>query len=198
MESDTALLTLGYGKRSIHQVIDLLEEHRVRFLADVRSIPYSRYHPDFSHDALERRLGARGISYLFLGEELGGRPKDPACYDEHGHVVYEACMQRSAFRDGIERLKTAWQRGHRVALLCSEARPENCHRSKLIGVALSREGIEPTHLDEDGTELTQQDVMARLSDGQLGLFDELPSSKAARSRRSVVPSTPPPGDVGGE
>ena len=176
------LLTLGYGKRSIADVIDLLQQHDVRYLADVRSVPYSRHHPGFSHDALKAHLDTHHITYLFMGEELGGRPNDASCYDDKGRVVYEACMQRSAFRHGIERLQKAWQQDQRVALLCSEARPENCHRSKLIGVALKAEGLDVTHLDEDGTALSQQEVMNRLHDGQLGLFADQPIGKAATSR----------------
>lgn len=176
------LLTLGYGKRSIGEAIDLLERHGVRYLADVRSAPYSRHHPDFSHDALKGHLAARRIVYLFLGEELGGRPDDAGCYDEQGRVDYEACRRRPQFRQGIARLRSAWEQGQRVALLCSESRPENCHRSKLIGAALADEGIEVTHLDEDGAPLSQQQVMDRLSGGQLDLFEDLPAGKAAKSR----------------
>lgn len=182
------LLTLGYGKRSIDEAVELLEQHGVRFLADVRSAPWSGYHPDFSHDALKAHLTAHDITYLFLGNELGGRPDDPSCYDAEGRVDYEACARRPAFRHGIERLSNAWKQGQRVALLCSESRPENCHRSKLVGVALQKEGIEVTHLDEDGGLVSQQDVMNRLHNGQLSFFEVPPTGKATRSRRSYRPA----------
>jgi uncharacterized protein (DUF488 family) len=176
------LLTLGYGKRSIGDTIALLERHWVQCLADVRSVPYSRHHPDFSYDALKAHLEAHNITYLYMGAELGGRPKDPDCYDENGRVDYDACRQRTEFREGIERLRAAWDQGQRTALLCSESRPENCHRSKLIGVALAEVGIEVTHLDEDGAPVNQQEVMNRLLEGQLSLFDDLPAGKAVKSR----------------
>ena len=177
------LLTLGYGKRSIDEAIDLLQRHQVRYLVDVRSAPWSRYHPDFAHDALKGHLTAHGIAYLFLGKELGGRPDDAGCYDDQGRVDYEACRQRPEFRQGIQRLRTAWEQGRRVALLCSESRPQDCHRAKLVGAALAEEGIEVTHLDEDGTPVSQQEVMDRLLGGQLSLFDDLPAGKTVRSRR---------------
>jgi uncharacterized protein (DUF488 family) len=180
------LITLGYGKRSIEESIDLLEQHEVRFLVDVRSAPYSRYQPDFSHDTLKTHLRAHAITYLYMGEELGGRPKDRSCYDEQDRVLYDVCRQRPAFRHGIERLRTAWEQGRRVALLCSESRPENCHRSKLIGPALIEHGIEVIHLDEDGATVSQQDVMARLEEGQPSLFPDMPAPKAARSRHRYV------------
>ena len=182
------LLTLGYGKRSIDEAITLLRQHDIAFLADLRSAPYSRYHADFSHDALKRHLTGHDITYLYLGEELGGRPREPSCYDAQGRVDYVACRQRPAFRQAIDRLRTAWEGGHRVALLCSEARPEECHRSKLVGAALAEEGIEVLHLDEDGSPLTQAEVMARLEHGQMSLFADLAPAEATRSRgRYVAP-----------
>jgi uncharacterized protein (DUF488 family) len=181
------LLTLGYGKRSIDITISLLKQHDVAFLADVRSIPKSRYHPDFSQDALKEHLRTHGISYLFFGEELGGRPDDPTCYDETGRVDYDACRQRPAFRAGISRLCDAWEQGRRVALLCSESRPQDCHRSKLVGLALSEAGVEVTHVDEVGALVTQQEVMERLHEGQLQLFTDLATGKSVRSRHRYRP-----------
>lgn len=181
------LITLGYGKRSIDDVIELLRQHGVRFLVDVRSAPYSRYQPDFSHDTLRVHLERHAIRYLFLGEELGGRPDDPRCYDESGRVDYDACKQRPAFRHGIERLRTAWEGGHRVALLCSESRPENCHRSKLLGAVLTDDGIDVLHLDEDGTPLGQDEVMRRLLGDQLSLFTDPPTEKVGKSRGRYRP-----------
>ncbi len=180
-------MSLGYGKRSIAQAIALLRQHDIAFLVDLRSAPYSRYHPDFSYETLRRHLAEQGIAYLYMGEELGGRPKDPACYDASGRVDYAACRQRPAFRQGIGRLRTAWKQGRRVALLCSEARPEQCHRTKLVGAALAEEGIDVLHLDEDDTPLTQAEVMARLQDGQLSLLAELAPAKVTKSRGRYAP-----------
>lgn len=180
MSTSPVLLTLGYGKRSIDDVIAIIHDYEIACLADVRSVPWSRYRPEFSRDALRIRLEENGIGYLFLGAQLGGRPDDPECYED-GKVVYVRCAQRPAFRRGIERLQREWQQGARMALLCSESRPENCHRSKLLGAVLQREGIEVTHLDEDGTSLSQADVLGRLTGGQMALFDDiLPGGRSLR------------------
>jgi uncharacterized protein (DUF488 family) len=178
-----AMLTLGHGKRSIQDTIELLQRHGVRYLVDVRSAPYSRYQPDFSRDALKGHLRAHDIAYLHMGPELGGRPDDPSCYDASGRVDYEACARRPAFHEGIERLRKAWEQGQRVAVLCSESRPENCHRTKLVGEALLRQGIPVTHLDPDGSPASQQEVMERLAGRQAGLFEDMPPATATRSRR---------------
>jgi hypothetical protein len=106
-----------------------------------------------------------------MGDLLGGRPDDPGCYRD-GRVEYELVRQKPFFRRGIERLRHAWSQEQRVALLCSELRPEQCHRSKLIGATLAAEGIDVAHLDENDAPLTQQEVMLRLNRGQPSLFGD--------------------------
>ena len=60
------------------------------------------------------------------------------------------------FQAGLERLRKAYEQRRRAALMCSESRPEDCHRSKLIGEALTAAGIPVRHIDEDGQVLTQK------------------------------------------
>lgn len=162
-------------------------------MIDVRSRPYSRHQPEFDREPLRDFLGQRGLRYLFLGEQLGGRPDDADCYRD-GKVDYERCRERPAFRDGLARLRKA--RGQRlcVALLCSEGRPEECHRSKLIGQALAEEGVPVVHIDEAGRVLTQQQVIDRLTGGQRTLFGDVP--EAAASRRRYKPRSAEGGDGG--
>lgn len=176
------ILTLGYGKRSLDEIINLLRAYGVQYLADVRSVPWSRYRPEFTREALRPSLEAHGIRYVFMGEELGGRPDDPSCYDAEGRVEYEACRRRPQFAEGIARLRSAWEEGHRVALLCSESRPQECHRAKLIGAELARMGIPSLHLGEQGEEMGQEDVLAALTHGQLSLFEDMPPTQTTRSR----------------
>lgn len=186
--SSALLITIGYGRRSIDEVMGLLTRHGVRLVVDVRSMPWSRYQPDFSRDALKDCLGEHNVAYLFLGEELGGRPVEVDCYDDEGRVDYEACRRRPSFRRGIDWLRAALAQGQRMALLCSESRPQDCHRSKLLGVALAGEGIEVMHLDENGVLVGQWEVMDRLLGGQLTLFDDPPPAKAVRSRSRRRPA----------
>jgi uncharacterized protein (DUF488 family) len=180
--SPLPLFTIGYGSREIVDFLRVLQEHDIAFLIDVRSRPYSRYKPDFSKEALEAHLRSAGIRYVFMGDTLGGQPDDPTCYDENGKVSYERIRQTAFFAQGIERIRAAWEQQLRVILMCSEGKPEACHRSMLIGDALQDIGIEPAHIDETDQIIDQQTVMARARGGQLSLFDDEPARQTSRKR----------------
>lgn len=179
------VFTIGYGKRSLEEVVGQLREASVQFLIDVRSSPRSKFNPDFSADNLERSVHAAAIKYVFMGDTLGGRPNDLSCY-ENGHVIYERVLRREFFQKGIERLLNALNQQLRICLLCSESNPADCHRSKLIGVALSSLHVEVVHLCKDRERLTQAQVMASLESLQGDLFGAQLRSRKAYSRKAIA------------
>lgn len=170
------LLTVGYGAREIDAFVELLQRHGVRYLLDVRSSPYSKFKPDFSQDALTYHLGRADIRYAFFGDAMGGRPADSACYRPDGAVDYDACRAAAPFRAGLERLRAAYERGAAVVLMCSEGKPQDCHRSKMIGVALETAGIPLRHIDERGELRTQTEVMAYVNGNQFDIFAGPPTA----------------------
>jgi uncharacterized protein (DUF488 family) len=176
------ILTVGYGNRSIDSVIDLLRNESVGYIVDVRTNPQSKFNPDFSAEPLESALRQAGIKYVFMGDTLGGRPSDITCY-EKGHVIYDRVQTRAFFQEGIGRLLKALSQDLTVCLLCSETRPEHCHRSKLIGVVLMNRGIEVVHLGANGERLTQAEVLRALESPQGDLF-----GPSLHSRRAYKPS----------
>ena len=165
------LFTIGYGARTLEEFMAALKANRIEYLIDVRTAPYSKFKPEFSKDLLQYHVERAGIHYLFMGDTLGGQPKDPACHTD-GKVDYDKVRAQPFFQSGIERLRKASEQEHRVALMCSEGRPEQCHRSKLIGEALAATGIPVCHIDEDGGVLTQAQVINRLTKGQMDLFGQ--------------------------
>jgi uncharacterized protein (DUF488 family) len=179
------LHSIGQGARSLDELVDALQAHRIEFVLDVRSSPYSKFKPEFSREALEAALKARGIRYVFMGDTLGGQPRDPDCYTD-GKVDYAKVRQQPFFQAGLERLLKAHTQRTRATLMCSEGRPEQCHRSKMIGEALAAAGIPIRHIDEDGQLLTQTQVMDRLTGGQLDLFGGPPLT----SRKRYGPENP--------
>jgi uncharacterized protein (DUF488 family) len=165
------IYTIGYGKRTLEEFVAVLQANRIAYLVDVRSAPYSRFKAEFSREALEIALRQHGISYLFMGKELGGRPEDPTCYTDD-KVDYEKVRESALYQQGIKRLERAYDQQQRVILMCSEGKPEECHRSKLIGATLDAAGITVCHIDENDDLQTQETVIHRLTGGQLSLWGE--------------------------
>jgi uncharacterized protein (DUF488 family) len=174
------ILTIGYGLKPVEEVVRLLCHNGVKYVGDVRSVPFSRRQPDFSRVAFERTLRDHQIRYVFLGDTLGGRPGDPSCYSEDGHVDYDRCRSNSNFIAGIERVVTAYREGHPLALLCSEARPEDCHRSKLLAEMLVARGVPVSHVDETGELVEHGEIAAKLRGPQMSLV----ADGLGRSRRA--------------
>jgi uncharacterized protein (DUF488 family) len=167
-----AIYTIGYGARDMTAFLDALHAHGIQYLVDVRSAPYSRFKPEFSKEALAARLREAGIRYIYMGDALGGQPKDAGCYGPDGKVLYDAVKALPAFGAGLDRLAKAHREGLRVAVMCSEGKPEACHRSKLIGVALAEKGVPVLHIDEEGALRTQTEILSDLTGGQPSLFGD--------------------------
>lgn len=185
------IYTIGYGARDMEGFIAALQRYGVAYLIDVRSRPYSRYKPEFSRDALENTLREAGIRYVYMGDSLGGLPDDRTCYDDEGKVVYEQVAQREFYQKGIERLATAHAQGLTICLMCSEGKPEMCHRTKLIGRTLALRSLPAAHIDENDALVTQNEVLLRHTGGQLSLFgDEATPGKSRKKYNREEPQGP--------
>jgi uncharacterized protein (DUF488 family) len=173
LTSGTRLFTVGHSNYEAEVLLTLLEGAGVTALADVRSSPYSRRLPHFSRGPLEALLRSKGIAYVFLGRELGGRPADPALYDPEGWADYERIRATATFREGLQRLVRGLER-YRIALLCGEEDPLDCHRGLMIAPALVELGLAPVHIRRDGRLETTAEMEARLQEatGLGGLFAE--------------------------
>jgi len=178
------ILTIGYGSRSMPEFLESLEAAGVEYLVDVRSAPYSKFKPEFSKQALSTELEAHGIRYVFMGDSLGGKPDDPDTRDASGHVDYEALRRRSAFQAGLESLEAGWEFEHRIAVMCSEGKPQECHRTKLVAEELVANGVPVAHIDERGQTRSHAEIMAMITDGQETLFGG--HAAASRSRKRVA------------
>lgn len=143
------LFTIGHSNHSATGFIELLGRHGVTAVADVRSHPYSRHNPQFRKRALEASLAGRGIAYVFLGSELGARRENPACYVD-GRVQYQRVAGEASFQAGLERVLTGMQR-YRVALMCAEKDPAECHRAILVSRELRSRVSRIGHILADGS-----------------------------------------------
>jgi len=174
------LLSVGHSNKTIDHFVDLLRAQAVEFVIDVRSHPYSRFAPHFNRESLKETLEGAEIRYGFLGRELGGRPEGEEYYDDEGHVLYGRVAQTPLFLAGIERLERCLEQ-FRLAIMCSEEDPTDCHRRLLVTRVLDERGIRVVHLRGDGT-LQPESALGGLVQGDIfNGFEE----KAWRSTRSA-------------
>jgi uncharacterized protein (DUF488 family) len=177
---ERTLLSVGHSNKTIEDFIELLRKQRIEVVADVRSHPYSRFAPHFNRESLKETLARAGLRYVFLGHELGGRPEGDEFYDDEGHVLYGRVAQSRLFLAGIERLEHGLGR-FRLAMMCSEEDPTDCHRRLLVARVLNDRGIRVAHLRGDGT-VQPERALGGLAQGDIfNGFEE----KAWRSTRSA-------------
>jgi uncharacterized protein (DUF488 family) len=177
------LVTIGHSNLAADHFIALLKDAGVTAVADVRSLPFSRWCPWFSGKALAERLASEGIAHIALGDALGGRPRDPQLYRD-GVADYEAMAARAEFAAGLERVVDEIAR-HRVCLLCAEREPLDCHRCLLVGRALAERGLALGHIRADGTieahAVTEERLLA-MAGGEADLFRD-PAERLADAYR---------------
>jgi|TARA_A200000159_G_scaffold137965_1_gene138618 uncharacterized protein (DUF488 family) len=157
------LFSIGYATKPLTEFMVQLQSYEVNVVADVRSVPYSAAFHDYHRELLQRALKQQGISYVYLGKELGPRSTNPAHYDETGRVQYDCLQRADNFLHGIERLLTGLDKALNIALLCAEKDPAFCHRSLLIGHHLARANALPIqHIGFDGALESQAELEQRL------------------------------------
>jgi uncharacterized protein (DUF488 family) len=188
------LWTIGHSNHPLEVFLGLLTQHQIGLLVDVRSSPYSGYAAQFNREAIGPALRERAVAYHFLGDRLGGRTDDPQFYDPQGHVLYGRLAGSPGFRQGNDRLLEEVAR-RRVAILCGEEDPTDCHRRLLVGRVVCERGVRVIHIRGDGRLQSEEqlatEVQFRKTKGQLNLFDaEEPGEW--KSTQSVLPRRAPP------
>ena len=186
------VLTIGHSNRSELHLIDLLRAHDVAAVVDVRSTPYSEWSPQFNRSVVAASLKEHGIAYSYLGGELGVRSDDPSCY-EGGRVVYARLADTEQFQRGLRRVVKG-ARSRRLALMCAEQDPIDCHRSILLAPQLAQFGVGVSHiLHPDGELESQQALEQRLLEihglGQPNMFlgdDERLTEALARQEQRIA------------
>jgi uncharacterized protein (DUF488 family) len=154
------IFTVGHSNHPLPHFLQLLQQHQITALGDIRSTPAGRFSPQFDRESLREALRAHGIRYVYLGDELGGRPSNPYCWI-YGRVSYQRMASTEMFRHGLNRVRTG-TRSLRIALMCSEKDPVECHRGLLIGRCLSAANTDVRHILASGEIESQADMLARL------------------------------------
>ncbi len=173
------VLTIGHSTHTTDAFIALLRMHGVEAVADVRSSPFSRFNPQFNRETLEQSLKGSGIRYVFLGRELGARSEDRSCY-ENGRVQYARLARTPGFQSGLNRIIEGTAQ-YRIALMCAEKEPLECHRTLLVAKALVERGVEVLHIHADGHLESHEAAMDRLLD-----MTGIPKEDLFRSKEELL------------
>ncbi len=160
--AELVLFTIGHSNHSLEHFMDLIHQHHIEVVCDVRSMPYSRYTPHFNGKNLEHSLEDADYGYVFLGKELGARSENSACYVE-GKARYKLIAQDDLFQAGIARLSQGIRK-YRVALMCAEKDPMTCHRAVLVGREMRRITGNIQHILADGSLESNESMETRMMD----------------------------------
>ncbi|OGR46946.1 MAG: hypothetical protein A2021_03800 [Elusimicrobia bacterium GWF2_52_66] len=169
--------TIGHSNHTTEKFVGLLRQHKIAYLADVRSSPYSQHVPQFNKEVLDKELKKAGIQYLFLGKELGARYTDSQLFFDDGGVDFEKVRNTPNFKAGINRIIDGINQNFKIALMCTEKDPLDCHRFVLVSYALKMAGINVIHILDDGGTVTNEAIEDRLlqkkkkNTAQPSLFD---------------------------
>jgi len=180
-----AIYTVGHSNHAFDAFLEILKRHVIQVVVDVRSSPYSRWVDHFNREVFGASLKYEGLRYMFLGDALGGAPDDDAFYDGEGHVLYGRIAETPQFEEAIRKVIDEATRS-RLALVCGEEDPTDCHRFLLIGRVLGERGLRVLHIRGDGAVQTEEEIEKAGKPGavQLLLFED-PEEKAWRSTQSV-------------
>jgi uncharacterized protein (DUF488 family) len=158
------IYTIGHSSHDIDYFLELLKMHNINTVVDARSVPFSKYVPHFNKDDIKRTLFNNKITFIYMGTELGIRQKDKNLFSETGLLDYDKVKSSQNFLTGIERLKNGIFMGYKIAVMCSEKDPVDCHRSVLIGEELFKQTYNVLHILPDGSTQTHINFLERLTD----------------------------------
>ena len=148
-ENNNCIYTIGHSNHTMEKFIELLKENNIELVVEVRSNAKSSYLPHFNKQSLIYNLNKHGIKYLDKGKSLGGRPEDTSVLNKDNKILEDIIEEKPWYQDGINILIN-FSKDTRLALMCSEENPLNCHRGYVISHTLMKNGINIEHIRGSG------------------------------------------------
>lgn len=158
------IYTIGHSSYTQEHFLKLLRCYEINCIVDVRSTPYSKYVSQFNKKEIKKFLNQNGIYYIFLGKELGARREEKSLYTNEGYLDFEETSKTLLFLNGIERVKTGIEMGYKIALMCLEKDPIECHRNILVARQFYNQGFNVFNILENSLTETQEQLENRLLD----------------------------------
>ena len=148
--------TIGYAHHTQESFLKLLKQYQIECVIDVRTMAYSRYHPQFNKGPLKYFLNQHGILYRQMKEAFGIVRPESLLLNQEGYLDFKQIAQLEIFKSSIEQMIRGLEKGHHIAFMCAEKAPDQCHRSTLVGRALKERGYPVHHILWDGHYETQE------------------------------------------
>ncbi len=158
------IYTIGHSTHNKKAFLLLLKRYGINCVVDVRSMPYSKYSPQFNKEEIKHNLYKHAIYYIFMGNELGARREDKSLYTKEGYLDFEKTSKSLSFIDGINRVKSGIDKDYKIALMCTEKDPLDCHRNILVARQFYIQGYNVVNILENGLLETQEHLEIRLLD----------------------------------
>ena len=141
------LYSVGHSNQTLEEFLALIMVYGINCIVDVRSVPASKYSPQFNRENLNSFLLINNVNYLHFGVEFGARRTDSI--GENGQVDFELAAKTPSFTSGVLRILRGQERGYRIAFMCSEADPLECHRFALVSRYFYDNGVDVQHILKD-------------------------------------------------
>ncbi len=177
------IYTIGYAHHSEESFLELLLKYEINCVVDVRTMAYSGFHPQFNKEVIRNFLKAHGIAYLHMAESFGIIKTDVSLNTREGYLDFTKLAQTKLFLEGIKRIENGINKGYRIAFMCAEKDPIDCHRTTLVARKLFELGYVVKHILHDGSIELHQDLEERMKesfapkDYQIHLFKEEQTDK---------------------
>ncbi len=134
-DMNNILFTIGHSQHEISYFIESLRKYEINYILDVRSTPYSQFAAQYNKNSIKVMLNEVGINYVFMGKYFGARQEDDSLYAKEGYLDFQKTAQSTNFKAGVANVLKGIGAGNRIALMCTEKDPIECHRAILVGKA---------------------------------------------------------------
>ena len=154
--------TIGYAHHTQESFLELLKKYHIQFVIDVRTMAYSKFHPQFNKEPIKVFLNSHGIGYRQMDEAFGIVRPDSTLLNPEGYLDFKQIAHLETFKSGIEQMIRGIEKGYCIAFMCAEKAPSDCHRSTLVARALVEQGYEVCHILWDGSLQSQNELEAEI------------------------------------
>lgn len=158
------IYTIGHSNYTMEKLLYMLRYFNINTVVDIRGTPYSKYNIQFNKETIKYNLTKEGFIYIYMAKEFAAKRINKVSYNNEGYSDFEKVVEEKDFKVGIDRLKNGCKKGYRIALLGAMQDPIRCHRSILVGRALSKEGFNVIHILDDLSIKNQDYIDERLLD----------------------------------